>query len=1668
MKKLAILVLVISFIALLYGCCSHSKSDFFVNPSGDVVVTSREVVIDELGRLPTVTFPSGASISGPEENTLTPGIKVTLIEQKTTSKNFAYFNYGEINSINFYKISALLEPSSLAESKTYVTTVEKPLKVTLPTNNETGLCYLGIKESETDPWRFARVVGENENLSNRASVASASNIVSKLYTFNIYRFGSSFGLFSYNSNNGKLFPETVVDSLTASSAASILAKDGKYLENLPIKGLVKGRNIDSINQLDLRARITYRSNSEIETPIKVNDRTVTLETTADKTVPGYKYRHSFIIDNISDFLLMNSEGQFDFTFNLNGIETDFFPSGFLIEFFNKISGEKILPYCYTEFYKVEKKEAVDLVFVSDEGNIIDEVGPLYKCSPTFTITPGKELNDTAKAKISEAVSVSNAESNVVSKVWEGNSLKLSFTQELEVETDYTVSMSEITGLEGLAIKSFEDFSFTTGYEFCDYQVIHRLENLDNSFNIAEAQNLSAKRNSEVTPAVKTFAGFNSPESQTITVVASETNEIVYDYTRKSFNLSLIKGTGIAGVSGGGSYRFGEDVVASYSLLDGYRFVSWTGDMNVATFTMPDHDVSMTAKATDLAYTIVYELNGGVTESENPDGYNTTTETITLNNPSKTGYNFVGWTGSNGDVPQITVKIETGSIGDKTFIASYTPKIYNIVYTMNGGVSNPANPENYDISSPTITLNNPTKEGYAFAGWTGSNGDIPQMTVAIASGSTGDRAYTANYSAVSYLITYNLDGGINAPENPSGFNKASETITLGYPTKMGYSFSGWSGTGLEGSNNLIVTIPQGSNENKEYTAHWATDSFMLALNLGSGIAAVSGDGLHEYGSTVTASCTMQNGYQFDCWSGDYNTETFVMPANVVSMTANAKVKPYTITYELNGGTENTNPTKYDVTSATINLNYPNKDYYIFTGWTGSNGNVPQKNAAIVTGSYGDKSFTANFVPASFTISYILDDGLLEEGVSNPVSYDITSAAIILNNPSKANMDFLGWTGSNGDEPQRTVTILQGSHGNLSYTANYTPIYTISYNLYDGSLADGVSNPATYSFVSDDIILNNPTKANSDFWGWTTSVDDTPKTTLIIPHGSTGNRTYYALFNPRYNLTYKNVDGCSFAAPNPTTYNKTSPNITLNNPTKAGYDFIGWTSSDTPNPQLTLVILESSEGSRTFTANFAERYPINYDLDGGEVAIGNPTEYSSATADIVLNAPTKGNYDFIGWTGSNGNVPQPNVTIPKGSTEPRTYTANYTPAAFRITYNLDGGSVAGHNPTGYNIASDTIDLINPTKRGYNFTGWSGTDLVGNNNMSVSIPNGSTGHREYTAHYSIINYTITLNYTDGTLKAGITNPVTYNVTTPDIVINNPTKAGNADTGFNLFGGWIGTDVPTFASYTLTIPQGSIGNKEYTAQWIKLDLVHCNAGTFTMGTPAEELGRGNYEGPQQQVTLSKDFYIGKYVVTQAQYFAVMGINHSSFRSHKPNVTPTIYANYPANSISYYKATMEDGFIAKLNEMLADQLSEGYKFDLPTEAQWEYACRAGTTTALNSGKNITASEGACVNVAEVAWYGENSDNHIQAVGQKLPNAWGIYDMHGNVWEWCKDTLRLYSSTPITDPYTPLPVNKSAIWRGGGYLSPPHLCRSGKRQWCGPYDAGAYTGFRIALVKDSH
>ena len=240
-------------------------------------------------------------------------------------------------------------------------------------------------------------------------------------------------------------------------------------------------------------------------------------------------------------------------------------------------------------------------------------------------------------------------------------------------------------------------------------------------------------------------------------------------------------------------------------------------------------------------------------------------------------------------------------------------------------------------------------------------------------------------------------------------------------------------------------------------------------------------------------------------------------------------------------------------------------------------------------------------------------------------------------------------------------------------------------------------------------------------------------------------------------------------------------------------------------------------------------------------------------------------------------------------------------------------------------------------------------------------------------------------------------------------------------------------------------------------------------MGSPTNEKFRSVAE-TQHQVTLTKDFYIGRFEVTQDQYFAIMGTNPSSFKEGAgAGVRPTISANYPVEQVSYNIITMANtGFLAQINTQLASQLPSGYRFDLPTEAQWEYACRAGTVTAFNNNKNLI-NNSLDSNLSEVAWYYPNwgeINNKTHRVGEKLPNAWGLYDMHGNVWELCKDWYDSSYYTTCGDCSDPFCDSGSyRLVRGGAWNQDSSSCRSANRTFT-LSNSSSYLGFRVALVKD--
>lgn len=352
----------------------------------------------------------------------------------------------------------------------------------------------------------------------------------------------------------------------------------------------------------------------------------------------------------------------------------------------------------------------------------------------------------------------------------------------------------------------------------------------------------------------------------------------------------------------------------------YEFVRWTSDAGDSIFDdifapvtrirMPSHNVSIKAvwkkAGSKNEHKISYHLNGG-NPLENPISYTEDILPVELKSPVREGYIFLGWTGSNGNIPQKNVTILKGTTGDLNYTANWKQEgeviqlSYSISYILSGG-SVSGNPITYLENDLPVKLKNPTKAGYTFLGWTGSNGNTPQTDVIIDKGTTGNLSYIANWKQIEnvfsafYEITYVLDGG-NVIGNPVSYMENDLPIILKDPTKKGYQFIGWTGSNGQIPQKSVI-IPYGTTGNLSYTANWLYDQEI----------------------------------------------------NEVS---------YGITYYLDGGSATRNPMIYSAKDLPIMLENPTKSGYTFLGWTGSDGDIPQKNIMITEGSTGNKIYIANW-------------------------------------------------------------------------------------------------------------------------------------------------------------------------------------------------------------------------------------------------------------------------------------------------------------------------------------------------------------------------------------------------------------------------------------------------------------------------------------------------------------------------------------------------------------------------------------------------------------------------------------------------------------------------------------------------------------------------------------
>ena len=556
-------------------------------------------------------------------------------------------------------------------------------------------------------------------------------------------------------------------------------------------------------------------------------------------------------------------------------------------------------------------------------------------------------------------------------------------------------------------------------------------------------------------------------------------------------------------------RAGEQVTVQIAPAAGYRGIhvflsdpaislSISEGNDAVSFLMPYAPLTLTLTA-DKLYTVTMDTAGG--DPIRPIQYTVESEAFQLPTPVRTGYIFLGWTGEGITEPQEIIEIPQGSTGDRTYTANWQVIEYTItLLDMDGAGTSEALV--YTVEQP-VTLPTPTREGYAFLGWTVNSDMAPQLTVVLPQGSIGNRTYTANWELTGYTITMDLNGG--SGETALLYTVIDDDFALPTPTRNGYEFVGWTGEGIT-MPQTSVKIPKGSTGDKAYTANWKVIEYTITLDTNGG--PVVSPIKYTVEDSFTLPYPLRPGYEFAGWTLDGSgmlpsTPLIIYPGTTGDLHYKAewRLAEYTITMDLNGGSGK-EKVVYTITDEDFELPTPTRNGYEFVGWTGERITTPQTRVKIPKGSTGNKAYTANWKVIQYTIITLLEGG--NAGSSGAYVYTVEET-FTLPTPTRTGYTFWGWTGEGITTPQPNVTIPKGSTGDKTYIENWVETgYTITLDLNGGSGKEKV----IYTMTDEDFELPTPTRNGYEFVGWTGERITTPQTRVKIPKGSTGNKAYTA--------------------------------------------------------------------------------------------------------------------------------------------------------------------------------------------------------------------------------------------------------------------------------------------------------------------------------------------------------------------------------------------------------------------------------------------------------------------------------------------------------------------------------------------------------------------------------
>lgn len=837
----------------------------------------------------------------------------------------------------------------------------------------------------------------------------------------------------------------------------------------------------------------------------------------------------------------------------------------------------------------------------------------------------------------------------------------------------------------------------------DYKVNHYILDTDGvHYTLKESETFTGKTDEEVTPSVKTYTGFTSPDTKTVTLLYGHDIVIDYYYTRNQYKVTLKKDENIQKTSGAGSYYYGEKVTIEATPKTGYSFSKWQDDndvlsdntVNNTSFILGDSDVILEAKSLINQYDVSYidwlddtsvsntdKLGSDVTALD----YNSTVRGDDLGDDKTPGVYY------KGRVYDRCTEETVGTDG-ATVYRYFKNASYKVTLDLNDGSGNIFDTVNVQYDNHYPALKTPSRTGYTFLGWnTKSNGSGDMITEESIVNNDSDDTFYAIWKANIYTVFFDANGGTVTPEQ----KKVTYNTTYGelpIPTRTGYQFLGW----LDDNNNevtsdTIVTI----TKNQTLKAAWEKMAHTLTFDAGKGSVSPSSKIVaydDEYGELPTP---VRKGYDFVEWNykedgtGDaLNTSDVVDTTEDETVYAIYKPITYTIQLDPDGGEVSTNVITYTIEDE-VTIPDANKRGYTFEGWG------EKKITNLPKGTTGNLKFKATYNAIVYKISYDYNTGVLKNGQKNPDTYTVETEDFTINNPVRTGYNFIGWKIGTG-EPQKEVTIHSGSIGDISMIAKYKAISHKVIFEPNGGNTPIKEKTVTYDESYGELPL--PTKTGYVFIGWLNENEEkiTDKTMVTTVE----DETLTASWAPKQHNVSFDTDGGSDVEDIVVTFDK--PYGKLPETQKDGYDFAGWV--DAENKVVTKDDIVKTTEDETLTAVWKKKqYSVTCkDVLGDsthiDALLGETTwqaEYGSFESGSKLGTNTERGFYYKGrvYTScTDGTVSSKGLTVYR----------IFKNATYKTTFDPNGGSLDTPSIT-TEYGKPLGELPVPEKTGHIFIGW-----------------------------------------------------------------------------------------------------------------------------------------------------------------------------------------------------------------------------------------------------------------------------------------------------------------------------------------------------------------------------